>query len=91
MINLSNEEILKHIDSKYSFVTVISKRARQILEGDSPLIEPDEEQKAISIALKELTEGLYDFHNMDKEEIEALKNSVEMNLEEDKEELEISE
>lgn len=74
MTNLSNEEILKHIDSKYSFVTVVSKRARQLLEGASPLVEKDEEdERALSVALRELTEDKFDFHRMTKEEIEQIK------------------
>lgn len=81
MINLSNEEILKHIDSKYSFVTVVSKRARQILEGSEPLVKRKEkDERVLSIALRELSEDKIKFHRINKENLEE---KEDINIEEE--------
>lgn len=81
MKDLSNNELLKNIDSKYSLVTVISKRARQILEGSTPLVEREsEEEGAISIAIREYKENLLDFRKIDRAELEAEENLSEEEL-----------
>ncbi|GAB3205685.1 DNA-directed RNA polymerase subunit omega [Marinactinospora thermotolerans] len=63
------DELLQVVDSKYSLVTMASKRARQInayyaqlgeglLEYVGPLVETQVQEKALSIALREVKEGL---------------------------------
>lgn len=55
MINPPLDELLKHVDSRYTLVTAAAKRARRILEEEAP----SEEQsiKAVSLALEEINEG----------------------------------
>ncbi len=95
MKNLSNNELLENIDSKYSLVTVISKRARQILEGSTPLVEKEsEEEGAISIAIREYKENLLEFHKIDRtllEDEEELSENVEAAMSESVESEESSE
>ncbi len=63
------DDLLKIVDSKYSLVIMGSKRARQInayyaqlgeglLEYVGPLVETQVQEKPLSIALRELGEGL---------------------------------
>ena len=44
------------VQSRYSIVMATSKRARQIIAGDEPLVE-GEDKKPLSIAVEELYNG----------------------------------
>lgn len=44
------------VSSRYSIVMATSKRARQIIAGDEPLVSADG-KKPLSIAVEELNEG----------------------------------
>lgn len=44
------------VNSRYSIVMATSKRARQIIAGEEPLINTKDE-KALSIAVEELNQG----------------------------------
>lgn len=63
------DELLKRSDSKYALVIFAAKRARQInsyysqlgeglLEYVGPLVDTAPQEKALSIALREIDEGL---------------------------------
>ncbi|GAA3153635.1 DNA-directed RNA polymerase subunit omega [Planomonospora alba] len=63
------DSLLEVVDSKYSLVIFASKRARQInayysqlgeglLEYVGPLVETHAQEKPLSIALREVSEGL---------------------------------
>ncbi len=56
MIRPSIDDLLEIVDSKYTLVTLASKRARELTEGAEPLIETDN-QKAATIALEEIYQG----------------------------------
>ena len=43
------------VQSRYSIVMATSKRARQIIAGDAPLVEKAEGKKPLSIAVEELS------------------------------------
>lgn len=45
------------VNSRYSIVMATSKRARQLIDGDIPLVE-DADRKPLSIAVDELNEGM---------------------------------
>lgn len=45
------------INSRYSIVMATSKRARQIIAGDDSLIQGKEDEKPLSIAVEELSNG----------------------------------
>ena len=45
------------INSRYSIVMATSKRARQIIAGEEPLVN-GKDKKPLSIAVEELNEGL---------------------------------
>ncbi|MBQ3516919.1 MAG: DNA-directed RNA polymerase subunit omega [Lachnospiraceae bacterium] len=44
------------VNSRYSIVMATSKRAREIIDGDEPLVKADG-KKALSIAVEELSEA----------------------------------
>ena len=45
------------ISSRYSIVLATAKRARQIVDGDEPLIDDIADRKALSIAVDEVFQG----------------------------------
>ena len=58
LIKVANSEVeegeAKVVDSRYSIVMAIAKRARQIIGGDEPLVHIKNGEKALSIAIDEL-------------------------------------
>ena len=46
------------VNSRYSIVMATSKRAREIIDGDEPMVKADG-KKALSIAVEELRESLH--------------------------------
>lgn len=63
------DELLEQTDSKYALVIWAAKRARQInsyyaqlnegmLEFAGPLVESEPQEKALSISMREINEGL---------------------------------
>jgi DNA-directed RNA polymerase subunit omega len=63
------DDLLKTVDSKYSLVIFAAKRARQInayysqlgeglLEYVGPLVETHVQEKPLSVAMREINEGL---------------------------------
>ncbi|HAE45017.1 MAG TPA: DNA-directed RNA polymerase subunit omega [Lachnospiraceae bacterium] len=61
MIAAVNSEIedgtVPVVSSRYSIVMATAKRARQIIDGDEPLVENEEEKKPLSIAVDEVFRG----------------------------------
>ncbi|MGE5581919.1 MAG: DNA-directed RNA polymerase subunit omega [Bacillota bacterium] len=49
------DELLTHVDSRYTLVTVAAKRARKILEEEQ--LNGEKSIKAVSIALNEIKSG----------------------------------
>ncbi len=45
------------VNSRYSIVAATAKRARQIIDGDDPMVDAKAKDKPLSIAVKELYEG----------------------------------
>lgn len=54
------DRLLPKVDSKYTLVALSAKRARQLMEGYPPLVE-SRSNKPVTIALKELEQGLITF------------------------------
>lgn len=53
MINPSIDTLLNKVDSKYTLVVLAAKRARQITEGSSKMVDC-KSNKPVSIALQEI-------------------------------------
>lgn len=72
------DDLLEHVDSKYRLVLFAAKRARQInayyaqlgeglLESVGPLVETQPQEKALSIALREVQAGQLQYTEIDPE------------------------
>ncbi len=56
MQNISIDELLSKVNSRYSLVTIVSKRARQIIAGENALVYT-KTIKPVCIAIEEFNEG----------------------------------
>ncbi len=83
MARVTVEDCLEHVDSVFDLVKIASKRARNIANGAETLLEDDENDKPVVLALREIAEGLMDnseFHtsesSLEKEITEELAKSL---------------
>mgnify|MGYP002521947617 FL=1 len=56
LIKPTLESLMKKVDSKYTLVTLAAKRARELTDGDEPLVDVDT-TKVVSIAMEEIDQG----------------------------------
>ena len=56
MARVTVEDCLKNVSNRFELVMVATKRARQIANGQEPLVE-EENDKPTVIALREIAEG----------------------------------
>ncbi|MBR6504222.1 MAG: DNA-directed RNA polymerase subunit omega [Clostridia bacterium] len=56
IVEPSVTELLKKVNNRYELVIATSKRARQISNGETPLVNTDEES-TVTIASIEIAEG----------------------------------
>ncbi len=64
-------ESYKGLDSKYKFILLVSKRARQLLKGAKPKIK-SKHKNLIQIAEEEVKRGLVDFKVINEDEKEKM-------------------
>ena len=57
-MNNNREEGELEVQSRYSVVIASAKRARQIIDGDAPLVKAEEDRKPLSIAIEEISKNL---------------------------------
>ena len=58
VVNKAAEEgETKVVNSRYSIVMATAKRARQLIDGDIPLVKTKNGEKPLSIAIDELNSG----------------------------------
>lgn len=60
MINPSIVDLKERVGDKYSLVVITSKRARQLIEGEKPLVNVDS-NKTLTIAINEVDQGKIHF------------------------------
>ena len=56
MLHPSYSDLMKVVNSRYSIVMATSKRARQIIAGEEPLVD-GKDKKPLSVAIEELNQG----------------------------------
>lgn len=56
------DALLTHVDSKFSLVNVVTKRAKQLNNGAPPLTERVNPNKPVSTALSEVERGKINYH-----------------------------
>jgi len=61
LIKPSLDALLSRVDSKYTLVTLVAKRARQLVDGDVPLVNA-QGNNPVTIALTEIIEGKVGYH-----------------------------
>lgn len=62
MLNPSLRNLLEEGESKYTLVMVISKRARQLIDGAKPKVETNS-NKPVTVAMEELLEGKLEYES----------------------------
>lgn len=65
MINPSVVDLKKRTGDRYSLVVITSKRAREIIDGDEPLVDI-KSNKALTIAINEVNEGKVEFEKVEE-------------------------
>lgn len=63
MINPSIVDLLEKVDNRYYLIVMASKRARQLIEGDKPLVDIDS-TKPVTIAVNEINEGVITYESL---------------------------
>lgn len=58
MKKISIDELIDMVDSRYSLVTIISRRARQIIDGQEVLVKTPT-LKPVAVAIEEFYDGKY--------------------------------
>jgi DNA-directed RNA polymerase subunit omega len=80
MRKISIDKLIDMVDSRYSLVTIIAKRARQIIEGQEMLIKTDT-KKPVCIAIEEFYdncfEAIYETEQQRQAEIENYERILE--------------
>lgn len=56
------DSLLEHVDSKFSLVNVVTKRAKQLNNGAPPLTEQINPNKPVSTAFNEVGMGKIGYH-----------------------------
>ena len=56
LMKVVNSEVEPGVNSRYSIVMATSRRARQIISGDEPLVD-GKDKKPLSVAVDELNQG----------------------------------
>ncbi len=69
MLYPSINDLLKKVDSRYTLVMLVSKRARQLVQGDDSKIETDV-IKPVTVALHEVYEDKVEY---EKPQINSIK------------------
>lgn len=64
MISPSINELKKLTGDRYSLVVITAQRARQLIDGELPLIKTTD-KKALTIAIKELEAGVLKYDVLD--------------------------
>lgn len=54
----TTKQLLRRVNNQFELVTIISKRARQLINGDTPLVETNE-MSPVTIASLEFDEEKY--------------------------------
>ncbi len=67
MARVTIEDCLDNVDNRFALVTLAAKRARQIVDGHTPLVDPGK-NKANVTALREIAAGRVTF-NCDVKEL----------------------
>ena len=68
MARVTVEDCLEHVDNRFEFVMVATKRARQLATGGRDPMVPEESDKPTVIALREIAEGFVSAETLSQED-----------------------
>ena len=68
MARITVEDCLDKVENRFQLVLIATKRARQLANGQEPLVERDNDKDTV-IALREIAEGLITQSILDEEDI----------------------
>ncbi len=54
----SLDQLNEVVDNKYALVVAVARRARQLADGATPLVDGLETSKPVTLALEEIAKGL---------------------------------
>ncbi len=66
MLYPSTNDLMTKVNSRYTLVAVVAKRARQLIDGKGPKVEPVS-HKPVSIATQEIMEDKVDYFTLGDE------------------------
>lgn len=67
IVNPTIVELSEKVDSRYTLVVEASKRARQLVDGAQPLVDP-KNMKPLKIAIEEINRGLLTYERDPEEQ-----------------------
>ena len=67
IVNPTIVELSEKVDSRYTLVVEASKRARQLVDGAQPLVDP-KDLKPLKIAIEEINRGLLTYERDPEEQ-----------------------
>ena len=67
IVNHTIVELSEKVDSRYTLVVEASKRARQLVDGAQPLVDP-KDMKPLKIAIEEINRGLLTYERDPEEQ-----------------------
>ena len=67
MTNPTIQQRLEKADCRYTLVVEVSKRARQLVDGAQPLVDP-KDMKPLKIAIEEINRGLLTYERDPEEQ-----------------------
>ena len=77
MARVTIEDCLLHVPNRFDLVVLASKRARQLLAGEEPLV-PINNDKVTVLALREIAAGVLDLEALAKEDPKEKKTEEEV-------------
>lgn len=86
MLKPSLNEIVKKIDNRYYLIATVSKRARELVDGDIPMVNSITEEKPVVVASEEVIEGKVKYRLLTDDEIKT--QEIEHKLEQERKYLE---
>ena len=72
MIYPTLKNLLEKVDSKYTLVVAVAKRARQIVDGDTKLTKATNSSKPVTIAVHEIAEGKVTYERNTNKHLEQI-------------------
>jgi DNA-directed RNA polymerase subunit omega len=63
------DKLLEKTGDRYTLTTVVAKRAKQISEGATPLVELDKPHKPIFVAIQEVVEDKIEFYEPQEDDL----------------------